>query len=141
MKAVPAHLPHANLFTRLQPSPGRGIGVFAIRDIPAGIDPFLGDRNETVEVPVEWLASIDDPEIRRMYVDFCPVVDGFFVAPVDFNQMAQSWYLNHSDAPNVDCNADMSFGTKRLVTRGEELTVDYRTFSEHAYRSIRPSWT
>jgi hypothetical protein len=141
MKAVPAHLPHANLFTRLQPSPGRGIGVFAIRDIPAGIDPFLGDRNETVEVPVEWLASIGDPEIRRMYVDFCPVVDGVFVAPVDFNQMAQSWYLNHSDSPNVACNAEMVFGTTRPVARGEELTVDYRTFSEHAHRSIGPSWT
>jgi hypothetical protein len=140
MKALPRHLPHANLFTRLQPSPGRGIGVFAIRDIPAGVDPFVGDRNETVEVPVEWLASIDDPEIRRMYVDFCPVVDGFFIAPIDFNQMAQSWYLNHSDEPNVGCDANMAFRTKRAIKSGEELTTDYRTFSEHAQRIIGSSW-
>ena len=140
MKAARFRPPHLNLFTRLKPSPGRGIGVFAIRDIPAAVDPFLGDRNESVEVSVEWVESIEDPELRRMYLDFCPVVDGFFIAPIDFNQMAQSWYLNHSDEPNVGCDANMAFKTKRAINSGEELTTDYRTFSEHAHRIIASSW-
>lgn len=128
--------PHGHLFTRLKPSAGRGIGVFAIRDIPAGQNPFLGDRSETVEVPVRDVDRIQDPELRRMYIDFCPVVDGFFIAPIDFNQMTQSWYLNHSDRPNIVCDADMNFRAKGLIESGVELTVDYRTFSEHAVRFI-----
>ena len=38
---------------------------------------------------------------RRIYFDFCPLVDGAFVAPQDFNQITMAWYLNHSDVPNV----------------------------------------
>lgn len=136
MKPALPRLPHSHLFTRLQPSPSRGIGVFAIRDIPAGTNPFIGDRNDAVEVPVGVVEALDDPEMRRMYVDFCPVVDGCFIAPIDFSQLTQSWYLNHSDQPNVVCDAEMSFRTNVLIPRGEELTTDYRTFSEHADRFI-----
>lgn len=135
-RCAPDRFPHSTLFTRIKPSPGRGVGVFAIRDIPHGTDPFLGDRSETVEVPVECVNGIDDPEMRRMYVDFCPVVDGCFIAPRDFNQMAQSWYLNHSERPNVLCGPDMKFRAKVAIERGRELTVDYRTFSDHAVRFI-----
>lgn len=110
--------------------------MFAIRDIPAGTDPFLGDRSETVEVPVSAVETLQDPEMRRMYVDFCPVVDGFFIAPIDFNAMTQSWYLNHSDQPNIVCDDDMNFRARAMIDRGVELTIDYRTFSEHAGRFI-----
>lgn len=51
--AGPDMPPHDSFYTRLKPSPGRGIGVFAIRDILPEINPFAGDRLETVRVPRE----------------------------------------------------------------------------------------
>ena len=132
MSIDPKPLPHDHLFTRLQPSPGRGIGVFAIRDIPQGVDPFHGDHGGTVLVPMSEVERIDDPALRRLYLDFCPVVDGHHLAPADFNRMTISWYLNHADEPNIVADEVVNFVAARLILRGEELTVDYTTFSDHA---------
>ena len=125
-------LPHDHLFTRLQPSPGRGIGVFAIRDIPRGINPFHGDDGGTVLVPVSEVERIADPELQRLYLDFCPVMNGHHLAPVDFNRMTVSWYLNHADDPNIVADESVNFVAARSILKGEELTVDYTTFSHHA---------
>lgn len=133
-------LPHDSFYTRLKPSPGRGIGVFAIRAIPPGMNPFAGDRLETVRVPRADVDRIDDAEVRRVYVDFCPLVDDAFVAPVDLNLLTISWYMNHSDDPNVTADADANFVTARPIAAGEELTTDYRAFSAHADRLAR-AWT
>ncbi len=111
---------------------GKGIGVFAIRDIPRGLDPFLGDYNGTVLVPQAVVEGIGDPEVRGIYLAFCPLVDGKYLAPVDFNRMTIAWYMNHSDQPNVVSDHDVNFVAARVIRMGEELTVDYRTFSDHA---------
>jgi len=125
--------PHANLYTRLQISK-RGVGLFAIREIPGGTTLFLGDKGETVSVSPAIVDAIDDDEIKRMYYDFCPLVDGAFIAPADFNQMAMGWYMNHSDSPNVVVGEGKNFVAGRLIAKGEELTTDYRTYSEHAHK-------
>ncbi len=125
-------LPHANLYARLGPSPGRGVGVFALRDIPAGTEPFRGDAAGTVRVPAAAVAAIAEEAVRRMYRDFCPLVDGAYVAPADFNAMGIAWYMNHADRPNVACGPGLRFAAARAIAPGEELTVDYRTFSDHA---------
>lgn len=106
--------------------------MFAIRDIPKGTRLFVGDVGQTVRIPVPDVETLGDPELRQMYLDFCPVVDNHFVAPIDFNQMTMSWYLNHSDAPNVTALRELQFVTSRVVAAGEELTVDYTAFSDHA---------
>jgi uncharacterized protein len=131
--------PHRNLYTRLRAGP-TGVGVFAIRDIPAGTVLFVGDTGATTRVPVEDVERIEDGEIRQMYFDFCPVVDGAFVAPRDFNQLTMGWYLNHSDDPNVLCEQGLRFVVRRLVAKGEELKVDYATFSESAAAAVE-SWS
>ena len=125
-------LPHDHLFVRLQASPGKGVGVFAIRDVPRGLNPFRGDDGVTVRVPIARVDRIEDPELRRFYLDFCPVVDGCFLAPADFNRMTIAWYMNHSDEPNVAADPAINFITSRPILKGEELTVDYTTFSHHA---------
>ncbi len=130
-------VPHANLYTRLQPSPGKGIGLFAIRDIPQGLDPFRGDVGPTVLLALSNFDKIEDPEIRRFYLDFCPFIDGAFVAPADLNQITPSWYMNHSKEPNVASDRDATFVASRLIRKGEELTVDYTRFSDHAERYAR----
>jgi hypothetical protein len=129
-------LPHRNLYTRLRAS-STGVGVFAIRDIPEGTKLFIGDIGETARVPVSIVDELQDAELRRMYYDFCPVVEGFFIAPVDFNQITMGWYLNHSHYPNVQINAGLQFVTARLIRLGEELTANYTTYSEHAAFYIR----
>ena len=72
--------PHDNLYARLRVSPGKGIGVFAIRDIPPGCDPFRGEASGTARVPAAVVDAISDPDLRQMYLDFCPLVDGAYVA-------------------------------------------------------------
>ena len=127
-------LPHDNLYARLGAAPGKGVGVFAIRDIPAGVNPFRGDPGGTVRVPAAWVDAIADEASRRMYLDFCPLVDGHYLAPADFNALTVSWYMNHADEPNMACDPEIAFVACRPIEAGEELTVDYRTFSDHAAR-------
>ena len=125
-------LPHDHLYTRLRLSPGRGIGVFALRDIPQGLDPFVGESSGTALVPRAVVEAIDDPELRQMYLDFCPLVGEHYLAPANFNRLTTAWYMNHSDEPNVVPDRDVNFVAARTIRTGEELTVDYRTFSDHA---------
>ena len=125
-------LPHDDLYTRLRLSPGKGIGVFAIRDIPRGLNPFPGENSETLLVPQAIVEAIADPELRRMYLDFCPLADGHYLAPATFNRLTTAWYMNHSDLPNVVPDRDVNFVAARHIGVGEELTTDYRTFSDHA---------
>ena len=132
MTIEPLLLPHRNLYTRLRTSPGKGIGVFAIRDIPRGCNPFVGDDAGATWVPAAVVDAIADVELRRMYLDFCPLVDGRYLAPLDFNRMTTSWYMNHSDLPNMSCDTDVNFVARRVIHAGEELTADYRLYSDHA---------
>jgi hypothetical protein len=129
-------LPHRNLYTRIMAT-STGVGVFAIRDIPEGTRLFVGDVGETVALPISDVEEIADDEIRRMYIDFCPVVDGCYIAPVDFNQITMAWYLNHSDKPNVTVLEDLQFVASRFIPGGVELISDYRTYSNHAASYVR----
>ncbi len=128
--------PHDNLYARLRVSPGKGIGVFAIRDIPPGCDPFRGEASGTARVPAAVVDAISDPDLRQMYLDFCPLVDGAYVAPADFNRMTTAWYMNHSDRPNIVCDRDINFVARELIKAGAELLVDYTSFSDHAERYV-----
>lgn len=116
-----------------------GIGVFAIRDIPAGTNLFVGDTLRVVAVPALKVESIPEDGIRQMYIDFCPVVDGNYMAPADFNQMTMSWYLNHSPEPNVIVLSDLNLVASTFIAKGEELRTDYTTYSDRASRHIT-SW-
>jgi uncharacterized protein len=128
-------LPHRNLYTRIKASQ-KGVGLFAIRDIPQDTKLFVGDFGDIVKVPASEVEAIADPEVRQMYIDFCPVVDNHFVAPNDFNLMTMGWYLNHSDTPNVVVDSQFQSTTSTFVAAGNELTADYRTYSDHAAKHL-----
>lgn len=128
-------MPHRNLYTRLMVS-NHGVGVFAIRHIPEGLRLFEGDVGAVGRVPKEDVEQIEDPEVRRMYFDFCPSRDGAFIAPVDFNQLTMSWYMNHSEDPNVQVNEEIQFTSCREIRAGEELTINYTKFSDHAGANV-----
>lgn len=131
-------MPHRNLYTRLKVS-AHGVGVFAIRDIPEGLRLFEGDAGGILRVPRTVVDQIADAEVRRMYFDFCPTRHDNFLAPVDFNQLTMSWYMNHSTNPNVQVDDDMQFTACRPIPLGKELTTDYVRFSDHA-SAITSQW-
>jgi uncharacterized protein len=123
--------PHRNLYTRLQNSE-HGVGVFAIRDIPENLRLFEGDVGAVVRVPSAVVDAIPESEVRRIYYDFCPTLNGQFVAPTDLNKLTMSWYMNHSINPNVKADKNLHFFSCRHIAAGEELKIDYTSFSEHA---------
>ena len=121
-------LPHINSYTRIQAAAPHGVGVFAIRDIPKGINIFLGER---IRVSVVNKSAVENlaPGIKRLYQDFCVLEGGRYLGPDNFNNMTIGWYVNHSeDNPNVRY-VHNRFISLREIKEGEEILVDYRTYN------------
>lgn len=128
--------PHQNSYARLQCG-AHGVGVYAIIDIPGGVRLFDDDAGETVRIPVDLVDALPEPALRRMYYDFCPLIEGQFVSPSHFDLLTTGWYTNHSDAPNVHVDLALHFTSARPIAAGEELTTNYASYSEHAQRFLR----
>lgn len=109
---------HAGVYTKLQKSDHHGVGVFAVLDIPEGTNVFAGDTNKVREIDKNDLTYVQ-PEIRKLYEDFCVWKDGKIRGPSNFNNLTVGWYLNHSDTPNVRCNDDFDFIAERVIKKGE----------------------
>jgi hypothetical protein len=124
--------PHDEVYTRLRRSPISGIGVFAIRDIPKGTYVFEPEDDELVPVKVKEIEKAFAPgnSIRRLYEDFCVLRGSVYQCPVSFNKLTPSWLLNHSDAPNVAADLSLNFYAIQEIKAGDELTADYRTYSD-----------
>jgi hypothetical protein len=120
--------PHHGVFVRLAPSRTHGVGVFAIRRIRRGAAIFPDDKEPTTSVP-RMLPRKLPRALRQLYEDFCVLRSGRYLCPSNFNRLTPSWYLNHSDDPNVRCDKSLQFFALRSIRAGEELTVDYRTYS------------
>lgn len=122
-----------NVYCRLGVSKIHGVGVIAIRPIPAGIDPMREQRDmEFDAVPrAEIMDNQEIPEgVKKLVVDMCPENDGVFdVPPCSLNEIGVSFYLNHSKTPNME-ERDGYFFALRDIAEGEELTVDYGTYGE-----------
>ena len=122
-------LPHERVYTRLKPSKIHGVGVFAIMDIPKGTYVFREDDESIVWVEKESLQFLPT-EVKELYDDFC-IIDGKrYGCPRHFDALTPSWYLNHSETPNVAADKDFRFFALRDIKIGEELTTDYRTYSD-----------
>lgn len=122
-------LPHYKVLTRLGTSTIHGIGVFAITDIEAETFLFEFDNTEMVWVNNEEIKKLS-PKLQSLYNDFCVAKNGKLGCPTNFNQLTMAWYMNHSDNPNVEIDDEYNFRTKRLIKDGEELTINYDSFSE-----------
>jgi hypothetical protein len=122
-------LPHAGVYARLQPSRIHGIGVFAIAEVPMGTYVFEPDDGATVFVLASKTEDLPT-QIRKLYRDFCVLKDGQYECPSNFNQLTASWYINHSEAPNVGADQSLHFYALRDIEPGEELTANYHSYSE-----------
>jgi len=128
-------------YVKLAPSPieGAGVGVLALRTIPCGVDPFAGPNPQPrdVYIPMQSAELARMPtEVREYAQDFFPLLDessAIYAVPANgFASFDSSWYVNHSDEPNVRFEpvdpdeAGSGFVTLRAVDVGEELLMDYR---------------
>jgi SET domain-containing protein len=121
-----------NVYCRLKPSRYGGVGVFAIRDIPKGTNPFAGCYDGNF-IPVSPKEIENQPaSIKEMIKDFCPFQDGkYWVIERGLNAIDISFFLNHSKEPNMIAIKDgEEFVAKRDIKAGEELTVDYDTYDD-----------
>jgi len=119
------------VYCRVQPSALHGVGVFAIRRIPKGINPF------ELPIPAE-LAGLTDadirplpPGIRQMIRQYAVKQKGRYVlSTLGFNLLELEYFVNHSDSPNLVFDDDEGcYRTARAITQGEELTGDYNHYA------------
>jgi hypothetical protein len=124
-------LPHDGVYTRLKYSKAHGIGIFAIRNIPNGTNIFGNDNSRVIWIDANSIRDID-PELKKIYDDFCIIKKDKYGCPKNFNMLTIGWYLNESkDNPNVMCTADYDFIAIKDIKKGEELLVDYSTYNEY----------
>ncbi len=126
-----------NIYCRLQPSPISGIGVFAIRDIPQGTNPFKNFlHNKFIEVDPDLVFKNEKipSEVKRLVNEMWVVYEGKLnLYDGGLNALDISFFLNHS-ARNANVIAEHEgavFVTARDVKKGEELLVDYGTYAEN----------
>jgi hypothetical protein len=107
--------------------------VFAIRDISKGVNIFSDDKSEMIWIDQEMIQT-KSGEIRRLYDDFCVLSNQKYGCPKGFNNLTIGWYINQpleGQKPNVVCDDEYNFFAARDICAGEELTVDYSTFSDN----------
>jgi hypothetical protein len=130
---------HEGLYTRIKPSSIEGVGVFAIRDIKKGTLLFAGDFDEMRWVGVEDLPK--EKYLKEFYDRFGVQKNGKdgrpkrYGCPRNFHRLTMSWYINDplpGKKPNVRCDENYDFWALRDINEGDELTVDSRTYSDHA---------
>jgi hypothetical protein len=125
-----------NTYCRLMPSKIQGIGVFAIRDIPKGINPF----NKALE---QGWQKFKIAELRVLDKEIFKMVEAFFTIQKDntvyipkggLNDINISYFMNDLQNPNVKMAKDeVNFITIRKIKKGEELTVLYETYLEKIF--------
>lgn len=124
-----------NVFCRLGVSTISGVGVFAIRPIPKGINPFPDTKSTQWEkIPISCLGEVH-PNIAKMVNDFGTREGENIWIPKDgFNNLGMCYYLNHSEIPNMMAMDDGDyFIAIRDIEEGEELTVDYSSYDEEGH--------
>jgi len=123
-----------NTFVMLRPSPVGGVGVFAIREIPKGCRSMFSNP----DADEKWI-KISRQEMEALptfaqdiIVNYCLFdEDAYFVPETGFKKMDLSYYLNHSDSPNIiSVNEGEYFEATRDIKVNEELFLDYGTIVE-----------
>lgn len=126
-----------HVYCRIQPSKVHGVGVFAIRDIPKGTSIFAGIKDHShepeISVPAELIFQNNAvaPGVKQIIRDFMTVHDGRVdMLTNGLNEINISFYLNHSETPNVETGDGETFIAQRDIKTGEELFSDYHQYTE-----------
>lgn len=111
--------------TRLAPSAIHGIGVFAIRDIPAYYKLNLDAFPQVFTLPYSQFPKLL-PEVRAILLERFPSVTTGrkFTHPTERTLC----FVNHSDNHNYDAETDL---TVQKIKAGEEITGNYKLLSTY----------
>ena len=114
------------VYCRLGVSPVHGIGVFAVRAIPKGVNP-MRTWHPVEEVPLSLKELKGLPKGVRKELDmFCFYKDDVMLVPsVGMNTMNMAVYLNHSKKASVKYLKNGQLVTLKAIRSGEELMLDY----------------
>jgi len=110
------------VYCRLKPSPIHGIGVFAIKTIPKGVNPFKNSyqAQEAVLVSKKKIKQCD--EVMKLLDDYHPSNGNSMQIVSNFpNQLIWTNYINYSTSPNLQLFEDSEWKTLRDIEVGEEL--------------------
>ena len=126
-----------DIYCRIGVSKISGVGVIAIRDIPKGVDPFktLSKEDENViELDKDDIKKVD-PNVKKIISDFFGNSNSkrFDILASGPNNINVSFYMNHSDKPNIDIieksNSNyMGFVTNKNIKKGDEITINYNNY-------------
>ena len=113
------------------PSAISGAGLFAGADVSAGATIYRYDERFVIKLADAELDAMP-PAVRAEFIKYCyrgrgehRLVDAWYYCADDAR------FFNHSDHPNAvwDESAD-AYLAARDIARREEITCDYRSFSE-----------
>jgi hypothetical protein len=125
-----------NIYCRLRPSSVSGVGIFAIRDIPKGVNPlknFLKCRYVEVDPKLVFENEKIDPAVKKLVNDMYVVAEGKLnLWEGGLNALDIGFFINSSEHPNMVAESGAeSFVAMRDIKKGEELFVDYGTYAEN----------
>ncbi len=112
-----------NHYVELKPSlVCSGVGVFAIKNIATGTNVFYNSKKDTYYY---WPKDVDI-EVKTLIEKLCHTNEtGFLISDHPVN-LGMSYYVNHSDEPNVEYNVETdTFTAIKDINKGEELLVKY----------------
>lgn len=113
--------------------------MFAVKDIPKGVNPFKLSNGEclqykTIDVPEEIVNSLQTG-VKKMVKDFYVKEDTYYNIPYQgINVNDITFYINESKNPNLDIiitkNCDMLiFKTNKLIKKGQQLFINYNNYN------------
>jgi hypothetical protein len=129
-----------DVYCRIKPDNFGGVGVFAIKDIPKGVNPFkVSGSNcikfKTIDVPEDVINKLD-PQVKKMVEAFYAFdsESGMYGIPYPgLNANDISFYMNESKKPNI-CVVNLKncpmlgFKTLKKISKGKQLFIDYSEY-------------
>ena len=115
-----------DVYCKLGVSDIHGIGVFALREIPAGTAPLKSlVTNKEIKFSRTEMKNVPS-SVRKHLAMFCLIEKGRVFAPeIGMNAVNLAVYLNHSKQPNLKFDDQDVLRAVRKIAKGEELTIDY----------------
>lgn len=121
-------LEHLNkeVYCKLGVSPVHGIGVFAVRPIPKGVQPLKSYLNvREVNISKKLIKNLHKG-VRQQIDTFCYYNKKTVSIPtIGLNSFDLAVYLNHSKKPNLRFKKVGVLISLREIAEGEELFIDY----------------
>lgn len=117
----------------IKPSELGGVGVFATHDIPKGTRVFP-EKFTLRKLVFPEKSTSRKLKIKEVPADFDKytiyINEEECLAPERFDHMEISWYMNHSDEPNIMEADDHYVIAVKDIKAGDEIVHDYNHLNE-----------